>query len=153
MLQPALAALSMLALAAPPLVVSAQDSLDGVQLAQVRLQQYIVIRVARGTHRAPDPAPPPPIDDWREKKGDKCIKVQELTPVAFTRAGSVDLVMTDGRRMRAKLDSECPALDFYAGFYLKPRQDGKICADRDSIRSRSGGDCRIQAFRKLVPPR
>jgi hypothetical protein len=31
--------------------------------------------------------------------------------------------------------------------------DRKVCASRDSIRSRSGGECRIASFRALVPAR
>jgi hypothetical protein len=41
-------------------------------------------------------------------------------------------------------------LDFYGQLYLLPN-DGRICARRDSIRSRVGGSCRIEKFRTLVP--
>ena len=30
-------------------------------------------------------------------------------------------------------------------------EDGRICADRDVIRSRVGGECRIDQFRVLTP--
>ena len=53
--------------------------------------------------------------------------------------------------MRARLQDECPALDYYRGFYVRPQPDGRICADRDAIRTRSGGDCGIDRFRRLVP--
>ena len=48
------------------------------------------------------------------------------------------------------MDSDCPALDFYGGFYLQP-DDERICAKRETIRSRVGGSCRIERFRLLVP--
>lgn len=124
---------------------------------QTRIQQHVVIRIG------PAPAPPavplavplPPRDarmlEWKEKKANDCIKVQQLAAAAVTRKDSVDLVMVDGKRMRLKLGNECPALGFYSGFYVKPTADGKICADRDSIRSRSGRICRIEAFRTLIP--
>ena len=48
------------------------------------------------------------------------------------------------------MDSDCPALDFYGRFYLQP-DDENICARRETIRSRVGGSCRIEKFRKLVP--
>ena len=63
---------------------------------------------------------------------------------------SVDFVLRDRRRVRAELDSDCPALDFYGGFYVQP-DDDRICARRDVIRSRMGGICRIERFRRLVP--
>jgi len=58
-------------------------------------------------------------------------------------------VSTD-MRGRAQLDEDCPALDFYNGFYLTP-QNGKVCAKRDDIHSRMGRSCRIERFRRLVP--
>ena len=63
---------------------------------------------------------------------------------------SIDFVLRDRQRVRAVMDSECPALDFYGGFYLQP-DDERICAKRETIRSRVGGSCRIEKFRLLVP--
>ena len=63
---------------------------------------------------------------------------------------SIDFVLRDRRRFRAIMDSECPALDFYGGFYLQP-DDERICAKREIVRSRVGGSCRIERFRTLVP--
>lgn len=126
------------------------------RLAQVRIQQHIVIRVPRpeAVRRtvAPAPAPLPPIA-WVEKRADDCVPVESLSGAAIIRSDSVDLVLSGGRRVRAKLGSECPALDFYAGFYVKPNKDGRVCAKRDAFRSRSGGECRIRSFRTLTPER
>ena len=47
------------------------------------------------------------------------------------------------------LERRCPALDYYNGFYMSATPDGLICADRDSIRARTGGECRIDSFRTL----
>jgi len=155
MFQSALAALSLMMLFVPGTAgVSAPKAsdLNGVEIAQVRIQQYIVIRVpsvpANRVNLPPKPIPPV---EWEEKSADKCIPANELAPIAFTRPDSVDLTLIGGKRLRAKLDEECAALDFYSGFYIKPQKDGKICAARDSIRSRSGAACRIKAFRQLVP--
>ena len=63
---------------------------------------------------------------------------------------SIDFVLRDRQRVRAVMDSDCPALDFYGGFYLQP-DDDMICAKRETIRSRVGGSCRIEQFRWLVP--
>ncbi|MBW4329785.1 hypothetical protein KY084_02710 [Stakelama sp. CBK3Z-3] len=87
---------------------------------------------------------------WHEKKADHCQRAGEFVGAAITDAHSVDLMLRDGSRLRAKLGSDCPALDFYSGFYLAPGSDGKICADRDAIRSRAGGSCEIESFRRLV---
>ncbi len=124
-------------------------------IGSIIIQQRMVIRVPRltvGRASMPTGAPLPPIK-WVEKKADTCIPATSLAGAAITRADSVDLVLTGGKRLRARLESDCPALGFYDGFYVKPTGDGRVCARRDTIRSRSGGVCRIESFRALVPGR
>lgn len=125
------------------------------RIAQVRIQQHIVIRVPRPdtVRRVSAPAAPLPPIAWVEKDSDKCVKIETLAGATITRPDSVDLFLSGGKRLRAKLGDECPALDFYTGFYVKPTRDGMVCAKRDVFRSRSGGECRIKAFRTLVPQR
>lgn len=127
-----------------------------VLLAQVRIQQHIIVRVPR----APIPTAPMvaartsvPALSWVERGSDRCIKLKNLAGAQVVTRDSVDLILNGGRRLRAKLARECPALAFYQGFYLKPTEDGKLCAERDTIRSRSGGACRIAEIKKLVPSR
>lgn len=115
---------------------------DGTQLAQVTVRERIIIRVPRNAPRAP-------AIRWVEKKGPKCIAADQLGG-AIVGTRSVDLVLHGGDRVRAILDGDCPALDFYSGFYLKPSSDGQICARRDTIRSRSGDSCEISVFKRLV---
>jgi hypothetical protein len=94
--------------------------------------------------------PPPAPTDWVEHKGPKCIPSSAIRGAFLSGNDHVDFLM-DGRRvLRAELDEDCPALDFYEGFYLSP-EDDKICAQRDVIRSRIGSTCSIERFRKLVP--
>lgn len=88
---------------------------------------------------------------YREKKADDCVKTKKLTGFTVTTNDSVDLILEDGKRLRARLGSDCRALGFYAGFYIKPHPDGKTCAGRDTLRSRSGTSCGIQEFKSLVP--
>lgn len=123
--------------------------------AQVRIQQHIVIRVPRpdAVRRVSSPAAPLPPIAWVERDSEKCVRMDSLAGAAITRPDSVDLVMTGGRRVRAKLGKECPALDFYSGFYVKPTSDGMVCAKRDVFRSRSGGECQVKSFRTLIPER
>ena len=62
----------------------------------------------------------------------------------------VDLVLRGGDRVRAEVDGDCSGLGYYGGFYVKPSADGQVCAGRDSIRTRSGDQCTIRKFKKLV---
>lgn len=91
----------------------------------------------------------PPIE-WREKKGPKCIASADIAGAMLSGASSIDFVMHDRRRVRAEIESACPALDFYDGFYMQP-DDERICAGRETVRSRVGASCRIDRFRRLVP--
>lgn len=93
---------------------------------------------------------PPQRVDWIEKKGPKCIGTEQLAGAMWSGPSSIDFVLRDRSRIRAVMDDECPALDFYRGFYLQP-DDERICAKRETIRSRVGGTCRIERFRRLVP--
>lgn len=146
--------------AAVPLAGGAQGSggarrtLDGTEWAQLTIRERVVIRVPRIDPRAGRdlPAAPRPIQ-WKEKKGPKCMPIAALRGAAFGGEEGVDFVLTGNRRIRAKLEDDCPALDFYSGFYLKPTADGQVCADRDAIRSRSGAVCPIGRLRTLVPKR
>jgi hypothetical protein len=87
---------------------------------------------------------------WVEKRGPRCIDSGAVIAASLANEGSIDFLLRDRRRIRAKMDSECPTLDFYGGFYLQP-EDERICARRDEIRNRIGGSCRIERFRTMVP--
>ena len=147
-------------LAAAPLMAGVRDSgsaaqsLAGTQWAQLTVRERIVIRVPRLDPRAGRDAPAPPVPvKWKEEKGPKCVPIAALRGAAFGGDDGVDFVLAGNRRVRAKLEDDCPALDFYSGFYLKPTADGQMCADRDAIRSRSGAVCPIDRFRTLAPKR
>lgn len=145
-----------LLLAAAPLLVSAQapNWAEG-GLAQLLIHERLIIRIP---HVAPKRGPAalratPIAPAWREKKGPRCVEMKSLTGAAIGGKGEVDLIVEGTRRIRARLGEECPAPNFYSGFYLKPTKDGKICAGRDVLRSRSGARCSIDRFRRLVPAR
>lgn len=120
-----------------------------MELAQVVVREQIIIRVPMRMRK--DKAPPraTPVE-WEESKGPKCVSHRTVAGATLLGQDSVDLILRDGSRVRAKLDN-CPALDYYPGFYISPHPDGKICADRDMIRSRMGGQCGIERFRALTP--
>lgn len=145
---------SLLLLAAPASPLGgAEPKLPPVGMAtQLAIHQRIVVRVPR------IPDQPPPLKNgkpnqtpvWRERKTAKCLPMTTIAGAAFTRAESIDMILVDGRRIRARFNNDCPSLDFYQGFYLKPTADGAICVRRDAIRSRGGHACRIESFRELI---
>jgi len=88
--------------------------------------------------------------EWIERKGPKCLPTSRIAGAILSGPSSIDFVMRNRQRVRALMDSDCPALDFYGRFYLQP-DDENICAKRETIRSRVGGTCRIEKFKLLVP--
>lgn len=87
---------------------------------------------------------------WEEEKGPKCLPAHAIAGAFLSGPDSIDFKLRGRHFVRAKLDSDCEGLDFYDGFYVQP-EDHRICARRDTIRLRTGGSCRIDKFRTLVP--
>lgn len=87
---------------------------------------------------------------WDEEKGPRCFPAATIAGAMLSGPDSIDFVLRNRQRLRARLDSDCPALDFYGGFYVQPA-DARVCARRDSIHSREGGSCQIRKFHALVP--
>jgi hypothetical protein len=88
--------------------------------------------------------------EWIEHKGPKCIPTAAIRRALLSGSEQVDFVLAGGGRVRAAFDEDCPALDFYGGFYLQP-QDDELCINRDAVHSRMGGSCLIGRFRILTP--
>lgn len=114
-----------------------------VQYAQITVQQTLIVKVPK---RA---AVQKPIK-WKTKRGPKCVQMAAIAGAAVVKEDAIDLVLRGGQRLRAQFSSRCPALDYYSGFYVLPTDDGQMCAGRDIIRTRSGGQCEIEKFRKLT---
>lgn len=119
---------------------------DPIQLAQITIREQLLIRIPN--RPVPAPARPAPVQ-YKESRGPKCLSTRSIAGAGLVGPTSVDLILRDQSRVRAKLEKSCPALDYYYGFYIRPGSDGQICADRDSIRSRMGGQCEIEKFRTL----
>ncbi len=145
MLVGALIAASPVVPAAPPAPIASAKAPE--EFAQLMFRSRVVVRVQT--------AQPPmtPAGDLREKKGPKCIAMGDILAAAVLARSSVDLVLRGGYRVRARFSASCPGLDYYSGFYIVPSSDGKLCADRDAIRDRAGGECAIDKFRQLVARR
>ena len=118
-------------------------------VTQVTVREQILVRVPVRVR----PATPAPTSlvEWEEKRGPKCVPAASIQGASLIGQRSVDLILRDRSRVRAKLEDRCPALDFYYGFYVSRNEDGQICADRDFIKSRVGGQCEIEKFRALKP--
>ena len=89
--------------------------------------------------------------EWVEHKGPKCVPAGMIRRAMLSGPEQVDFLLADRSRIRAELDEDCPALDFYGGLYLQYGRDQRICAKRDAIHSRMGGSCEIRRFRLLEP--
>lgn len=87
--------------------------------------------------------------EWEAGEGFKCVQANAIRAAFLSGEDSVDLLLRS-QRVRATLNGNCSALDFYEGLYLKT-DDQKVCAQRDFVHSRMGGRCRIERFQQLVP--
>ncbi|HJS41573.1 MAG TPA: hypothetical protein VJ763_09265 [Sphingomicrobium sp.] len=87
---------------------------------------------------------------WEEEKGPKCLPAGDIAGAFLSGPDSIDFLLRGRRLVRARLDNDCEGLDFYGKLYVQP-EDRRICARRDTIRSRAGFSCRIEKFRSLVP--
>lgn len=117
---------------------------DPRTVSRVTIEQTTIFRIPVRRH------PNAPLIDWRESKGPKCLPARAIAGAMLSGRSSIDFVMRDRQRVRAKVDDDCTALDFYDGFYVQP-EDEQLCVRRDAIRSRMGASCRIEKFRTLTP--
>jgi hypothetical protein len=117
----------------------------------ISIHEQVVIRIPQAPR--PSTAPDAPQITWRERRGPHCVETSRIAGATLLGPTGFDLVMRGGGRLRVHLESSCPALDYYRGFYVTAAKDGRICADRDIVRSRAGGACQIERFRSLRPHR
>lgn len=124
------------------------DASKSMQSGSLTVRQQIIVRIPRvGPQRGVTGRP----IQWREGRGQRCIAVRNVAGAGLLGPSTVDLILRDASRVRIRLNRRCPALDFYRGFYVTSSEDGRICAERDAIRARSGGECEIEQFRTLHP--
>lgn len=127
-----------------PAVADAQQAGNTV-VRQLRIRQTLVrVPVRPAPMRVAAPLA------WKEKRGPKCLPGGGFAGAQLSKPGSVDLFLRDGRTMRAELAKRCTGLDLHHGFYMRGTPDGRMCAGRDSIHARSGGQCEIKRFRLLT---
>ena len=98
-------------------------------------------------------APGTPVDTRPQppKEGRKaCISVNNVAGAQLFGDSAIELTMKNGKRYRMFFASECPALTFYQGFYYRRQKAGQLCAGRDVVGARSGGECPIAS---IIPVR
>lgn len=126
-----------------------------IAYAQVRIERRVIIRVPRRrpaqTRQMADIRSRAVPEKYKEKKIGKCLPMNNILGVQRYSGRFLDLVTRDRKRIRARLEKKCQARSFYSGFYMEKSKDGKICADRDVLHSRTGSKCEIDRFRQLVP--
>ena len=76
----------------------------------------------------------------------RCVSVQNLAGAQLFGDRAIELSMRNGQRYRLFLAQECPALSFYQGFYYRRQRAGQLCAGRDVVGARSGGECPIASI-------
>ncbi len=79
----------------------------------------------------------------------RCIGVDHVAGAVVFGDRAVELTMNGGDRWRMTFAQACPALSFYQGFYYRRAIAGKLCAGRDAVIARSGGDCPIDMIVRL----
>ena len=125
-------------------IFSGQPAVVGESVTRLVGQEEMILRVPV------QPRPLMPQIEWIERKGPRCLHIAEIQRALLQGSEQVDFILANRSRVRAHLDEDCPALDFYGGFYLQ-LEDDRLCAGRDAIRSRMGGSCTIKRFAELVP--
>jgi hypothetical protein len=79
----------------------------------------------------------------------RCIDMRAVASARQYGERALELRMRGGRHFRLFLAQECPALAFYQGFYYRPSNNGQLCAGKDVIGARSGGECQISSILQI----
>ncbi len=111
--------------------------------------ERVVVMPAPVVPRQPRPEPP-------LAGRNACIDVTRLAGAQLFGDSAVEVSLKNGARWRMHFAQGCPALDFYQGFYYRRAEQGRLCAGRDAVISRSGGECAIASIvqtRKANRPR
>jgi len=125
-------------------MLGVEPGMVGQSVTRLIVQDEVIMRVPVQPH------PFLPEIAWVEHKGPKCIPTANIRRALLSGPTQVDFIFANRERVRAQFDEDCPALDFYGGFYLQSADD-RLCARRDAIHSRIGGSCTIERFKQLEP--
>jgi len=130
-------------------------ALAGKPWHQISIEQHMIIRITPGgaavMRDMPPPAPEPLPMRLHARRMPPCVPVGAIAGVRPLAGDRLLLILRDHRLVGADLSRTCAARDFYMGFYITPTADGLLCADRDTIHSRSGTTCTITQVHEMVP--
>jgi hypothetical protein len=123
---------------------------------QVRIEQHMSIRI---NPARPTTTPQFLLDIPQREVGPRfverhmgrCVPVAGIAGVRPDAENRLILFLRDRRMVSATLERACRARDFYSGFYVDRTNDGQICANRDTLLSRSGANCKLTGLRQLIP--
>ncbi len=81
-----------------------------------------------------------------------CVDINRVAGAQVFGDHAVELTLHGGARWRMYFARECPTLSFYEGFYYRRAEAGRLCAGRDAVIARSGGECPIASIMAVPRP-
>jgi len=125
---------------------------------QTRIERRVIIRIAPLSPMAPPISlqqrkSEPSVAPRRRPGGSaqQCIAIADIAGVRLGEGRDLLLYMRDRRVIGTRLEPSCQVNGFYSGFYVERPDDGMLCAGREALHARSGGDCMLGSFHELEP--
>lgn len=75
-----------------------------------------------------------------------CVPVNRIAGAEVKNDRTIEISLRNGERWRMRFAEDCPALGYYEGFYYRRTHAGYLCAGRDAVIARSGGECPIHSL-------
>lgn len=148
-----------LPVAFPPAAEAPFDTLEAARdpepAQQVRIRRRVTIRIGPAAPQAraqmmADLPRRPMRARYQEVDHDDCIENQEVLGIQPTPDNRLLFYSARRQILVAALEDGCSARAFYAGFYVEPHEDGRICINRDRLQSRAGASCQVSDFTRVV---
>lgn len=118
----------------------------------VRIERRVYVRIApRSVSARRNMLAQLPVRSRRyeEKASANCVPVSRIAGVETGSGNRLLLFLRDRKIMSVNLEKACRARDFYSGFYVERKKDGKLCVNRDTLQSRNGARCDIARMMQL----
>lgn len=122
-------------------------------LGQIRVERRVFIRIGpRSFSNRRNMLAQLPVRTrrYKERKAERCVQVEQIMGVETGSGNRLLLFLEEAEIMSVSLEKACRARDFYSGFYVDQNEDGKLCAERDTLQSRNGARCDIERIMELV---
>lgn len=92
------------------------------------------------------PVEPPGIEPTPEparQRPSPCVKTDSIAGATMRGDRTIELLLANGARRHLHFAADCPFPGFWGGFYYRMTEERRLCAGRDAILSRAGGQCAI----------